>query len=246
MLGADVTATTSNVTRNTIDFRYVHRDLGGFGSELRADVRVGFLTQLSTEYYRRLTTSGLFLQPHLGIIRQPVYSWSDQKRVSERFEQLAGGGLDFGRTFNRNAQLSAEWRMQTVRWDLTLGKDDGTNISGTVQSGALHFAYDSAVTGAVSPRGLRLDVVAGSLFHTVGSETAPLLQIRTSKTYTLREKNIIGFRSDVDTYFRRDVADPLRFTLGGPLRLSASSIDEYRGTDAFLIRSGYETQIKRS
>jgi NTE family protein len=128
--------------------------------------------------------------------------------------------------------------MQTVRWDLTLGKDDSTNISGTVQSGALHFAYDSAVTGAVSPRGLRLDVVAGSLFHTVGSETAPLLQIRTSKTYTLREKNIIGFRSDVDTYFRRDVADPLRFTLGGPLRLSASSIDEYRGTDAFLIRSG--------
>jgi NTE family protein len=178
MLGADVTATTSNVTRNTIDFRYVHRDLGGFGSELRADVRVGFLTQLSTEYYRRLTTSGLFLQPHLGIIRQPVYSWSDQKRVSERFEQLAGGGLDFGRTFNRNAQLSAEWRMQTVRWDLTLGKDDSTNTSGT--------------------------------------------------------------------YFRRDVADPLRFTLGGPLRLSASSIDEYRGTDAFLIRSGYETQIKRS
>jgi wobble nucleotide-excising tRNase len=40
MLGADITATTSNVTRNTIDFRYIHRDLGSFGSELRADVRV--------------------------------------------------------------------------------------------------------------------------------------------------------------------------------------------------------------
>ena len=243
MFGTDMTATTSNVTRNTVDFRYIYRDLGSFGSELRADARVGFLTQLSTEYYRRLTTSGLFLQPHLGIIRQPVYSWSDQKRISERFEQLAGGGLDVGRTFNRNAQLSTEWRMQTLRWDLTLGKDDSKNVSGTVQSGALHFSYDSAVTGAVSPRGLRLEIVAGSLFHTVGSETAPLLQIRTSKTYTLREKNIIGFRSDVDTYFRRNVADPLRFTLGGPLRLFASSIDEYRGTDDILIRSGYLRRI---
>jgi NTE family protein len=77
----------------------------------------------------------------------------------------------------------------------------------------------------------------------VGSGTASLLQIRTSKTYTFREKSIIGFRFDVDTYFRRDVADPLRFTLGGPLRLSASSIDEYRGTDDVLIRSGYLRRI---
>jgi NTE family protein len=77
----------------------------------------------------------------------------------------------------------------------------------------------------------------------VGSETAPLVQIRASKTYTFREKNIVGFGMNVDTYFRRNVADPLRFTLGGPLRLSASSIDEYRGTDDVLIRSGYLRRI---
>jgi len=243
MLGADITATTSNVTRNTIDFRYIHRDLGSFGSELRADVRVGFLTQLSAEYYRRLTANGLFLQPHVGVIRQPIYLWANQKRISERFEQEAGGGLDLGKTFNRNTQLSAEWRMQSLRWSLTNGEDSSTNISGPVQSATLHYAYDNAVTGAVSPRGLRLDVNAGSLFHTVDSETAPLVQIRASKTYTFREKNIVGFGMNVDTYFRRNVADPLRFTLGGPLRLSASSIDEYRGTDDVLIRSGYLRRI---
>jgi len=56
-------------------------------------------------------------------------------------------------------------------------------------------------------------------------------------------KNVFGFTADADTYFRRNVADPLRFTLGGPLRLSASSIDEYRGTDDFLIRAGYLRRI---
>lgn len=243
LLGADLTATTSNVTRSSIDFRLIHQDLGGFGSELRADVRVGFLTQLSTEYYRQLTLSGFFLQPHLGIIRQPVYMWADQKRMSERFEQQAGGGLDFGRAFSRNMQLAFEWRMQALRWHLTAGEDSSTNLSGTAQTGTLHFTYDSAVSGAVSPSGLRLDITAGALFHGVSSENAPLVQIRMSKTHTFREKNIIGFRSEVDTYFRRNVADPLRFTLGGPLRLAASSIDEYRGTDDFLVRTGYLRRI---
>ncbi len=42
----------------------------------------------------------------------------------------------------------------------------------------------------------------------------------------------------------RDVAQPFRFTLGGPLRLSASAIDQYRGTDFFLVTPGYLRRIK--
>ena len=38
-------------------------------------------------------------------------------------------------------------------------------------------------------------------------------------------------------------ADPLRFTLGGPLRLYASSVDEYRGTDIELVRAIYLRRI---
>ena len=53
----------------------------------------------------------------------------------------------------------------------------------------------------------------------------------------------MGFSVNADSYFRRNVADPLRFTLGGPLRLSASSIDEYRGTDDVLVRAGYLHRI---
>jgi NTE family protein len=39
------------------------------------------------------------------------------------------------------------------------------------------------------------------------------------------------------------VAQPYRFTLGGPRRLSASSFDEYRGTDTYLARAGYLRRI---
>ena len=42
---------------------------------------------------------------------------------------------------------------------------------------------------------------------------------------------------------RANVAQPFRFTLGGPMRLSASSFDEYRGTDIYLARTGYMRRI---
>ena len=39
--------------------------------------------------------------------------------------------------------------------------------------------------------------------------------------------------------FNRNVAQPFRFTLGGPTRVSALAIDQLRGTDYFLITPGY-------
>lgn len=43
--------------------------------------------------------------------------------------------------------------------------------------------------------------------------------------------------------FNRDVAQPFRYTLGGPLRLSAEAIDQLRGTDYFLVVPGYLRRI---
>jgi NTE family protein len=243
MAGADITAETSNVTRTSIDFRIVNRDFGSFGSELRTDIRVGFLTQLATEYYRELGSTSFFLQPHLGLLRKPVYLWVNQQRASERLEQQAGGGLDFGKTFNRNMQIAAQWRMQDIRWTLTTGQDESTNFSGPVETVALHLKYDTAVAGAVSPRGLRVDFSGGYLLHTSVVRSTPFLEMKTSHTFTYRQNNLFGVGTEILSHFHNDVPAPLRYTLGGPLRLSASSIDEYRGTDVYLARAGYLRRI---
>jgi NTE family protein len=75
LIGGDLAAETSNITRGEINFRLVDQNLGGFGSELRSTARLGYLTDLSTEYYRLLTPSGFFLEPRAGILREPVYIW---------------------------------------------------------------------------------------------------------------------------------------------------------------------------
>jgi NTE family protein len=239
MLGADVTASTGNVTRSTFDSRVIVPNLGGYGSELRADLRAGYLTHLTAEYYRPLPLARLFVQPHLGLLRQPVYLWADGRRISERFQQQLSGGLDLGKTFSSRTQLTAEWRMQKQTWRLVSGVDGDPNIAGTAQTGLLHFTYDRATAGVVAPHSLRIDTTAGTLFHAPGSELSPVFEVRTSQSYTIHEKNVFAFGTEAHTYFGHTVADPFRFTLGGPLRLSAFNIDEFRGTDEFIVRTAY-------
>ncbi len=243
LVGADITAMTDNVTRGTLDLRLINNDLGGYRSELRTDLRIGFLTQASTEYYRRLRENGLFVQPHAGLLRQPVYIFSNQRRIAERLQQNAGGGLDFGRTYHSRAQLAAEWRYEAVRWHTQSGSDFRPDLSGTAQTGVLHFTYNSLNAGQLATRGVLFDVAGGALYHSLASQDAPVAHLNTMYSTTFADKNIVGFGISADTYFRRNVADPLRFTLGGPMRLSASSIDEYRGTDDMLVRAAYLRRI---
>jgi len=88
-----------------------------------------------------------------------------------------------------------------------------------------------------------VDFSGGYLLHTSVVRSTPILELKTSQTFTYHQKNLFGIGTEVNTHFHNDVPDPLRFTLGGPLRLSASSIDEYRGTDVYLARAGYLRRI---
>jgi NTE family protein len=243
LFGPDIGAATSNITRMEMTFRLVDQNLGGYGSELRAGAQIGYKTQLSAEYYRLLSPNGYFVEPRIGFLRQPVYIWANQKRIAERFEQNLAAGIETGRTFSNHMQLSAEWRADDTRWSLRTGSDGGPYLTGTAQTGLLHFNLDKASAGVISPRGYRIAASAGSLYHAAGSSNAPLVNLTFSRTLPANSKTLFFLSGDIHSYFRANVAQPYRFTLGGPLRLSASSFDEYRGTDTYLTRAGYLHRI---
>ena len=81
---------------------------------------------------------------------------------------------------------------------------------------------------------MHLTAQAGYLFHAAQSPNAPQLATQASIAHRI-DKNIVVLSLEAGTMFNRNVAQPFRFTLGGPLRLSASAIDEYRGTDYFVL-----------
>ena len=243
LLGPELAASTSNVTRGEMALRLVDQNLGGYGSEFRANARVGYMTELSAEYYRLLTPAGYFIEPRARILRQPVYIWANQKRIAERFQQNLDLSLEAGRTFSNQVQLSAEWRAEDTHWSLRTGAGGGPFLSGTAQTGLLRLSIDRATAGAISPRGFRLAASAGALFHAAASDNAPLVNLSFGRTWLWRDRNIFGLGGEINSYLRARVAEPYRFTLGGPMRLSASSIDEYRGTDTWLARAGYLHRI---
>jgi NTE family protein len=239
LVGAEFEAANSNITRGMMTLRLVDQNLGGFGSELRANARLGYRTDLSAEYYRLLTPAGYFIEPRAGILREPVYIWTNQKRIAERFLQNLDAGVEAGRTFSNLMQISAEWRAEDTRFGLRTGSGGGPYITGTAQTGQLHIKIDKAATGAISPNGFRFSASAGALYHAVASSNAPLVKLTFSGTRSWRETSIFGLSGEVNSYLRANVAQPYLFTLGGPMRLSASSFDEFRGTDTYLARAGY-------
>ena len=243
LVSPELAAATSNINRGEITLRLIDQNLGGFGSEFRATGRVGYMTDVSAEYYRLLTPGGYFLEPRLGILREPVYLWISQKRVAERFQQNLDAGVEAGRTFSNELQISAEWRAEDTRWSLTTGAGGGPYLSGTAQTGLLHVNIDRAAANAISPNGFRLAASAGALYHAVGSSNAPLVNLSFSRSVPWGEANILGISGQVNSYLRANVAEPYRFTPGGPMRLSASSFDEYRGTDTYLARFGYMRRL---
>jgi NTE family protein len=88
-----------------------------------------------------------------------------------------------------------------------------------------------------------VDFTVGRLFDTSASPDAPFAKLNARQSFTFAGRNLISLSTEVNMYFRNTVADPLRFTLGGPLRLYASSVDEYRGTDTELARAIYLRRI---
>ena len=243
LLGPELAAATSNISRAEMNLRLVDQNLGGFGSELRATARLGYMTDISAEYYRLLSPGGFFIEPRTGIVRQPVYLWANQKRIAERLQEDLSVGVEAGRTFSNSLQISAEWSAEDTHWSLRTGSGGGPYLTGTAQTGLLHINLDKESSGIISPHGFRLAASAGSLYHAAGSSNASIVMLSSAHTWPWRERNIFGLSADINSYLRANVAQPYRFTLGGPRRLSASAFDEYRGTDTYLARAGYLRRI---
>jgi len=257
LAGVNIEGQAAGVTRATVEGILLNQDLGGYGSELRSHIKLGFLTDLSTEYYRALPnlpglpSGNLFLAPRADILREPFYLYQDQKRLSERQLQTAGGGIDLGWGNRHTAEARLGWEMNATRWQTLVGPDNsadlttsegGPNLTGSMQRARLQFTYDNEDRALVPQFGLRSVTRAGYLYDALGSPNAP--EFTTSNTYAHQiGNNLFVMGAEAGTMLNRNVAEPFRFTLGGPFRLSASAIDEYRGTDYFLLDPAFLRRI---
>jgi NTE family protein len=245
-IGLNLAAQTGGVTRATVNTILLYQDLGGFGSELRTKIDFGFYTRLESEYYYKPDRYGVFIAPRAGITRTPyyIYNGDTNDRLSERLLQQGGTGIDAGWTNNRTQELRAGWQIENTQWYTTTGSDGQPEYSSNAQTGRIRYIYDSQDRALVPQYGIRSTSTLGYLYGAAGSPPAPQFYTQIQFARTLSKDNVVLVNVEGGTMFNRKVAQPFRYTLGGPLRLAASSIDQYRGTDYFLVTPGYLRRIR--
>jgi NTE family protein len=242
-VGVNIAAQTGGVTRANLDTILLWQDLGGYGSELRTRIDVGFLTHGDSEYFRKIGQSNYFFAPRIDISRQPYYIYNGNTRLSERQYQSGGGGVDAGWGNGRDQELRVGWSDHYIGWITTTGADGQADYHGNSQFARVQYIYDSQDRALVPHFGVRSTSSLGYLYGTDGSPAAPQFTTQISFAQTVGKQNLFLMNMEGGTMFNRPVAEPFRFTLGGPLRLAASAIDQYRGTDYFLITPGYLRRI---
>jgi NTE family protein len=255
LLGGNLEAQSSAFARATVEAVVLDQNLGGYGSELRSNVKLGYLTELGSEYFRPLNPLAspqhtVFAAPRIDFLRQPFPIFSNQTQIADRQLQRLSTGADIGWTDQRIQQLRLGYDFAQIHWVTTTGSNAQPDIFGQSQRARLRYDLDTQDRALVPQFGVHLSAAAAFLFATVDSPNAPSLSGKFSYAhrFSLRKAPPPGTPRDPDrghevlvlaaeggTLFDRNVAQPFRFTLGGPLRLSASAIDQYRGTDYFLL-----------
>ena len=263
ILGANVEAQTSSFTRATIEGVLLDQDFGGYGSELRSTIKLGYLTELTSEYFRPLNPLAArertyFVAPRIEFLRHPYPIFSGSSQVADRLFQRFGFGADVGWTNQRTQQVRLGYDFAQMKWDITSGSDAAPDFGGVSQHARLKYDFDTQDRALVPQFGVHINTEAGYRFSTVNSQNAPDLSGRFSlaRRFSLhkappkdtpkdpnRGHEVLILAGEGGTMFGRNVAEPFRFTLGGPLRLSASTIDEYRGTDYWLVEPGILRRI---
>ena len=243
LIGGNVVAQSGGTARATVDAVLTEQDFGGYRSELRARLRFGFLTELEPEYQKRLTPGRLFVAPRGYFYRSPEYIYANQKRVAERLQLLGGGGFDVGYTVSHYTEVRAGWHAYTNRWHTTTGGDGLPDLNGHVQEVRALYRFNGQDRALIPRHGLRLEVSAGVQYATTMSQTAPKVTLVGAYFRDIGHGNTLSFSGEGGTFGHRTIADPFRWTLGGPLRLAASAYDEYRGTDYLLLRPAYFRRI---
>ena len=245
-IGFNIQAQTGGVTRATIDNIFLYQDLGGYGSELRAKADLGFLTNLSGEYLYRFSQKGYFVAPRANLIREPyfIYASPDSNtRIAERQSSTAGIAGDVGWTDSKTQELRFGWQLENVQWKVQTGSDGLPNYGSNAQTVRLQYIFDSQNRALIPHRGVRVTTSFGYLYGTTNSPSAPQFLTQLEGAHTWNEKNIFLWKAEGATMLDRNVAQPFRYTLGGPLRLAGLSIDQLRGTDYWLVTPGYLRRI---
>jgi len=228
--------------RLSVGARVTLNDIGGFGSELRADAIAGSTYSIASEYYHPLNWfSHFFMAPRLFASSKPFDLYFNDNRIAVYRQHEAGGGFDFGVAVNRFSELRFGYQIEHLSLTRSIGIPGvlRSNVSGRQGFTRLRYVIDRTDDPTVPRQGYLLQ----SNFEYYDSnpsatEHFPVAEIRSGVFHKLGKNSVFLLASGGSTFGYHNTGLPL-FGLGGPQRLGAYGTNELLTNQYFLGQAGY-------
>ncbi|UCF35544.1 MAG: patatin-like phospholipase family protein [Acidobacteriota bacterium] len=216
----------------------------GLGSELRVDLGIGQPWLLGGELYQPLG-KGFFVAPHGKMERSITYLAENGDRLAEYRLTSTTAGFDLGYGFGRTrseARIGYEIGHETAR--VRTGDPLLPSVEGTVSKLQASWIYDNLESAVIPRSGLLVNAGAAHFFQSAGySGSFSQLFARVSGFIPVQGRGIAVLSAAAGNTIDKDSAPQHSFVLGGPLRLSAFSKDEFRGSRMLFGSAGYLHQV---
>src|SRR5262245_4949487 len=154
-------------------------------------------------------------------------------------------GADVGYIFGRNSQLRAGYQLGTQNAQVSVGSSSLLpNVEGTLSAASVRFVYDGQNSVVVPTRGVRTTANAFWYLKSPGaSEAYPQAEAGASGFHSAGKKGALFAYGSGGTTFNRTPGPVQQFTLGGPLRLSAYGLTQFRGSNYGFVAAGYRHRL---
>jgi NTE family protein len=254
MLGVSLENTTTDHFAFQLAARYLTFDAVGSGSELRIDGALAAEPRLGVELYRPLGGTTLFVAVGAGIRRRTVNFVTEDVLVASYREVRMPAVFDLGVNLGRDSDLRAGLSVGHLRATVDAGDPGLPELDGTETRARFAWRYDGQDSPVVPSRGAFTVATVDHVFDapepTVPSSTSRSNdrvtrgEIRGSAFWSVRRRDRLFLSGGAGTTWGSPLPTE-QFELGGPLRLGAYSIGEFRGDHYGVLTAGYLRGIGR-
>lgn len=227
--------------------RVTFLNFGGYRRELRNDLLLGSEDALSSEYYRPFSpTSNWFVAPRLEL-NSSQYPLFNQRTLLALFRnRSAEGGLDFGYTLGRTAEVRLGYEGGYRRLTPQIGNSaELPTAKGATGDAKLQYTLDT-VDDPVVPRSGESVKFYTKYFNInpAAPRGFPVSELQLQNFFRLSQKGSVFLNGYGGTSYGFETGIPA-FSLGGVTRLVAFGENELLTNQYFLFQSGYIRKLMR-
>jgi NTE family protein len=239
-LGLEVDGGDPDSVKFGVGGRLTALDVGAPGAEARLDLRVGTEPRVDAEYYRPFGVSPWFVAPRLFFHEDRTNLYEDGDQVAIYRVRTPGAGIDLGYRSSRRSEVRLGYETGDLDAQVVTGDPALPSVSGRTNAAVLRWGFEGQDSPIVPTRGTRAELTSRYYFDAPGAEGSfPSLQLGSSHFHPLSRAETLFGRLLIGTTFGSEAPPAQQFTLGGPLRLGAYEVDEFRGNHSLLFSLGY-------